>query len=144
MSGGHFNYSQYNLVYLAEEIEELIKSNTDTTKDSYGDTIGRFYEPETIEKFKEAVELLMKAKIYVQRIDYLVSGDDGETTFHNRLMEDLPKPNKKGCYIEEETFGEVYSECVLDIELDILCTYLAEHAIDKKEDCPYWRDNADV
>ena len=29
------------------------------------------------------------AAIYAQRIDWLVSGDDGEETFHQRLAEEL-------------------------------------------------------
>jgi hypothetical protein len=32
---------------------------------------------------------LNQALIYAQRIDWLVSGDDGEDTFHARLAEDL-------------------------------------------------------
>ena len=33
--------------------------------------------------------LLKKATIYAQRIDWLVSGDDGEESFLSRLKEDL-------------------------------------------------------
>jgi hypothetical protein len=29
------------------------------------------------------------AKIYAQRVDWFLSGDDGEETFHERLKEDL-------------------------------------------------------
>ena len=38
---------------------------------------------------REAVKILKIANIYVQRIDWLLSGDDGEETFLNRLSEDL-------------------------------------------------------
>jgi len=47
------------------------------------------YPDEVIEKFKEGVELLRKAQIYAHRIDWLVSCDDGEQTFLERLKEDL-------------------------------------------------------
>jgi hypothetical protein len=32
---------------------------------------------------------LLLAQIYVQRIDWLVSGDDGEDSFHSRLDADF-------------------------------------------------------
>jgi len=35
------------------------------------------------------VEILKKAKIYAQRVDYLLSGDDGEESFLRRLKEEL-------------------------------------------------------
>jgi hypothetical protein len=44
-----------------------------------------------IEKFKEGLEILRKAEIYAQRIDWLISGDDGEESFLERLKEDLGK-----------------------------------------------------
>jgi len=37
------------------------------------------------------LDLLRKAEIYAQRIDWLVSGDDGNDTFLKRLEEDLNK-----------------------------------------------------
>jgi len=58
-------------------------------KDSFGCDIGYHYKPETISKFEEAAVLLRMAKIYSQRIDWLVSGDDGEESFHERLEEEL-------------------------------------------------------
>lgn len=49
------------------------------------------YPDEVIEKFKEGILLLKKAQVYAQRIDWLISGDDGEETFLKRLKEDLEK-----------------------------------------------------
>ena len=37
------------------------------------------------------LKILNKAFVYVNRIDWLLSGDDGEETFHKRLKEDLEK-----------------------------------------------------
>ena len=79
MSGGHFDYKQYHLEDIASEIEELIDRN-----DGFYD-----YSKETLEEFKNAIPLLRKAAIYAQRIDWLVSGDDGEDDFHERLQEEL-------------------------------------------------------
>ena len=47
--------------------------------------------PETIEEFKKGLEIIRKAYVYAQRIDWLLSGDDGEESFHLRLKEDLDK-----------------------------------------------------
>lgn len=49
------------------------------------------YEPETIEEFRKAIKVLREAAVYAQRIDWLLSGDDGEETFHKRLKEELGK-----------------------------------------------------
>ena len=49
------------------------------------------YPDEVIEKFKEGVKILKQAEVYAQRIDWLLSGDDGDETFLERLKEDLDK-----------------------------------------------------
>ena len=77
MSGGHFNYQQYNIQNIADDVEQLIESNDGN------------YSEETIVEFKRGLELLRKAQVYVQRIDWLVSGDDGEETFHKRLKNEI-------------------------------------------------------
>lgn len=81
MSGGHFNYEQYKLQMIADDIEQLIIDNKEDS----------CYSDKTIKEFKAAVALLKVAHVYVQRIDWLVSGDDGEDSFHSRLIFDLEK-----------------------------------------------------
>jgi hypothetical protein len=96
MSGGHFDYDQHKIGYIANSIETLIEGNKKEVADEdrwdevWDDRIYYYdYPDEVIEKFKEGVELLRKAQIYANRIDWLVSGDDGEQTFLERLKEDL-------------------------------------------------------
>lgn len=91
MSGGHFNYQQYKITEMAEEIDELIENNDSTEKDEFGYDIGCHYTPETVAKFKEAAATLRRAAAMVQRVDWLVSGDDGEDSFHRRWDEELAK-----------------------------------------------------
>lgn len=79
MSGGAFNYNDYHITGIADHIEELIRDNEDKSE----------YSEATIQRFREAVKLLREAGVYVHRIDWLVSGDDGEDTFHKRLERDL-------------------------------------------------------
>ena len=89
MSGGYFNYHQYKIDYIADEVEQLIRTNDDTTLNEWGDTMGKNYPANVIAKFKRGLAHLRLAAIYAQRIDWLVSGDDGEETFLERLQEDL-------------------------------------------------------
>jgi hypothetical protein len=107
MSGGAFEYNQYKIGYIADEVGQLIRKNgKEKTKEEMKDEGWRDpdwyekypedkfhykYPDEVIEKFKEGLEILRKAEIYAQRIDWLISGDDGEESFLERLKEDLGK-----------------------------------------------------
>jgi hypothetical protein len=84
MSGGHFDYAQYKLEDIADEIRNLIAQNENTLLNPEGK-----YSAETIAKFLEADKTLRLAAVMVQRIDWLVSGDDGEESFHERWNEDI-------------------------------------------------------
>lgn len=96
MSGGYFNYNQHFINDIADEIEEEIGRNKigwpwvsiSDWRDKYNK---QRYKPETIKEFKKAVKVLRKAYVYAHRIDWFLSGDDGEETFHERLKEELEK-----------------------------------------------------
>ena len=49
------------------------------------------YSNETLAEFRRGIAVLKRASIYAQRIDWLLSGDDGEETFNRRLKEQLGK-----------------------------------------------------
>ena len=49
------------------------------------------YPKEIQEKFEEALKALRIAEIYAQRVDWYLSGDDGEESFLQRLSSDLSK-----------------------------------------------------
>jgi hypothetical protein len=101
MSGGHFNYVQYRLEEEVEKLKNIIEKNnvamtSEEIRDSYfffGDLDETFYHSQysdkTIEEMKKGLEYMSKAAIYLQRIDWLVSGDDSEESFLERLKEDL-------------------------------------------------------
>jgi hypothetical protein len=84
MSGGHFDYAQYRINDIAVEIDEVIESNDDQTLNEWGGKKGNNYPPEIIEKFKEAAHTLRQAQEMAQRVDWLLSCDDGETSFLRR------------------------------------------------------------
>lgn len=75
MSGGAFDYA----------------TNTDTINTLKKEILcfGKKYNKETITKFNKCLKLLEEADVYVHRIDWLISGDDGEDNFKSRLKEDL-------------------------------------------------------
>ena len=89
MSGGHFHYKQHYLLDMAEDIGSEILTNDSTEKNEWGDNIGNHYSPETIAELEKAVKALKLAYVYAQRIDWLLSGDDGEDSFHKRLKTQL-------------------------------------------------------
>lgn len=89
MSGGHFNYIQYKLEDVAEEIQKIVENNTSDEVDEYGQLIGRNYSNETIYELLIGVTFILTAATYIRRIDYLLSGDDGEDTFHSKLSEEM-------------------------------------------------------
>ena len=92
MSGGYFDYQQNRLEYIATSIDELIASNDNTKLNSYGQEIGLHYPPDIIAKFNETRKTLRLAAAMAQRVDWLVSGDDGEETFRERWAKNVDSP----------------------------------------------------
>ena len=88
MSGGYFEFNQYRIDNIVDEIQHLIDTNEDGTVDKYGDRKGKFYPPEVIDKFKEAIKYLQISGKMVHRIDYLVCDDDGIETFLKEWKEE--------------------------------------------------------
>jgi hypothetical protein len=91
MSGGHFQYKQWEISNIADEVEQLILTNGSEYRDKWGDYEGCHFTPETIEEFKKGLVVLRQAYVYAQRIDWLVCGDDGEDSFHRRLKFEMEK-----------------------------------------------------
>ena len=102
MSGGAFDYNQYKIREIWEDIQrELDKQGKEKSKEDL-----KYYPEEYLEKypegrfnpvyrddvqriFKDGIELLKEAEIYAQRIDWYLSGDDGEDSLVSRLQSDL-------------------------------------------------------
>lgn len=78
MSGGHFDYAQHRVWDIADEIERSIARAVESD-----------YPPDIIERFKEAAHTLRQASEMAQRIDWLVSGDDGAEAFRKRWKEEV-------------------------------------------------------
>ena len=105
MSGGTFDYNQRKIRYIADDIEqEIAKSGKPKTQreldeerwrdpswyEKYPEDLNHYkYRDEIIEEFKKGYEMLRKAEIYAQRIDWYLAGDDGEESFLERIKEDM-------------------------------------------------------
>ena len=83
MSGGRFDYDQYNL---AEDIQEIIERNNPLN------TLNPWerHSPEIIARYKEAAYNLERTYQMVQRIDWLESQDDGPESFIERWDAEVP------------------------------------------------------
>lgn len=125
MSGGHFDYQQYRMTDIFESIESLLKKNgqpktKEELKDeswrgpewykTYPEDLNHYkYPDEVVQKFKEGIFFLKKAQIYAQRIDWLISGDDGEETFLSRLKKELGELGNEPS-TESQTWEEIHEE----------------------------------
>lgn len=106
MSGGRFDYNQHKIIDIQEKIQdELDKQGKEKSKEElwmereyyekypeekYNET----YSEEVQQIFKDGIEVLKKAYIYAQRIDWYLSGEDGEENFISRLNSELELLNK--------------------------------------------------
>lgn len=101
MSGGHFDHDQYRIQLIIESIEkELSKQGKLKNKedlwmhkeyyDEHPEEKYYYTYPEDIQQiFKDGILVLKKAYIYAQRIDWFLSGDDGDDSLRERLAEEL-------------------------------------------------------
>lgn len=108
MSGGAYEYQQFAIEHIAEEIEQrLLNAGRPIPRDYYDhwpeinrekrflDETYPDYSQETIAIMKRTIYVLRMAYIYAQRVDWMLSGDDGEETLAIRLKEELDELNAK-------------------------------------------------
>ncbi|SEA60509.1 hypothetical protein SAMN05192529_13224 [Arachidicoccus rhizosphaerae] len=86
MSGGLFEYNQCRLL----DAITLLRNSIETIKKiRSGAEDNRFEFPEmttdTLEKLEQGLKQLRIAYVYMQRIDWFLSYDDGEKEFSKRL-----------------------------------------------------------
>ena len=88
MSGGSFDYVQFRFGEIVESIRSTIANNDSDEKDEWGGTIGEHLPPDIIAKFAETADAVERAAKMVTRVDWLLSGDDGEDSFRCRWTEE--------------------------------------------------------
>lgn len=94
MSGGAFEYKQFHINQLIEDMELLLKRIDKEPIDSFEcDSLKNYVDDK--DSFKAIIitniQHLKMAYIYTQRIDWFISGDDGEDSMYERIDEDLNK-----------------------------------------------------
>jgi len=101
MSGGHFDYRDYQLTQIVDSIKRVLNEqgkpkpkeelymNEDYYKKHPEEKVFYTYPTEVQEKMKEGIKAIKIAAIYAHRIDWFLSGDDGEESFLERLSKDL-------------------------------------------------------
>lgn len=99
MSGGHFDYQDNYLGYIAEQIEQDIEFNdveyeSSKTSDS---PYGFQYQPETIAYMKIMVEELYKLRDLLREYDLAVSGDASEQRFLEKARAVYQDDEVKAC-----------------------------------------------
>ncbi len=117
MSGGYWDYIQYRFTDIIEDIQKKIDNNgkpltEQELKEHYHgpdwfekypeDKFHHKYSDEVLAEFKNAVDAISKAQVYMQRIDWLLSGDDGEESFLSRLKNELSKIESEEKYSIDE------------------------------------------
>lgn len=88
MSGGHFDYVQYRIDNAADDLERFI------ARCDSGEADENPFSPENtaavVAKFRECERTLRRAYAMLQRVDYLISGDDSEDSFFSRWQKEVP------------------------------------------------------
>ena len=95
MSGGHFNYSQWYI----EEISNNLGFDISLQLNKYDDTPK--FSDEVVQEMINGYLMLKIAYIYAVRIDRLMSGDNGEDDFLELLKEDLKELNKAAVSVNQ-------------------------------------------
>lgn len=95
MSGGHFEYKDREINYIADEVQRLIETNNDESLDEYGHKKGYEFSETVIEQFKVGLLALRMAAIYAHSIDYLASSDFGEDSFMKDIKTQVDKLRKE-------------------------------------------------
>ena len=118
MSGGRFEYKQYEIGNIADyvhneicksgkpksehEIKDTKRWSGDDWYEKYPEDLNHYqYTDEVIEELKKGYWILRQASIYAQRIDWLLSGDDGDESFIRRLNDELRQLDNR---MSEEKF----------------------------------------
>ena len=89
MSGGHFDYKQVYLGYIADQLDEDIQYNDvsweEPVKVDDEEYSGYQFSPETIAFMKDTVQQLRDLECTLRELDLAMSGDTGEETLKSNL-----------------------------------------------------------
>ena len=121
MSGGAYDYIQCRLdEVVGRMVKEISLFGKTLTQQDYdrldesdkwwhevGEPLGKITSEEALKRFRECAEIVAKARIAIERADYLVSGDDGDDSFVKRYdeeMDALGKSMADGSFFNPEKY----------------------------------------
>lgn len=95
MSGGRFNYDKdamsWKFQNAANVIHDIAENNHSKELSKFSGTLGYGFSDKTIKELLNGAKYMELAAIYEHRLDWLLSGDDSEETFHEQLQKDLER-----------------------------------------------------
>ena len=98
MSGGHFEYRQYILEDIINKIEET-QADVNTkpiTEDGEWSYYNFVEDKEGFNLICNTAKFYLEmAQVLAHRLDWFLSSDDGEESFHQRTVEDIDKVLEK-------------------------------------------------
>lgn len=95
MSGGFFDYQQHRLEDMAGKLDEVIARSGspieygEDVDPKYAPTHHDSFPPDILARFRETAHELRRVGDMLQRVDWLMSGDDGEGTFRHRWSKEV-------------------------------------------------------
>lgn len=89
MSGGHFDYQEWRIEDIADEIEQRIVNSENPENVGEEQRWCIVESSEALKEMKRGLKIIRQAYIYAHRIDYLFSGDDCEESFVRRTRKEL-------------------------------------------------------
>jgi len=85
MSGGSLDYGYSKIEMITDLIEEEIAQNG--KEDNWGYKVD--HSDAMIEAMLDTIWELKKASVYAKRLEWYLSGDDGEDSYFERIKEDM-------------------------------------------------------
>jgi hypothetical protein len=106
----HYIYNKDGKIYYDDgNTYEVVVYDGEREEWADGDWHLEIEDQDVVDEFKKGLKILRTAAIYAQRIDWFLSGDDGEESFKRRLKEDLDKLENKPL-VDYEYWKQVFKE----------------------------------
>jgi len=114
MSGGYFDYTQFQIEDILSKIKILIDKNEDTSLNEYGEFQYPTFSEGVLNHFKVGYLIIKMATIYIHRMDYLLEDDDGEDSFIERIEEELKPILEELNSMNETLINEEYYKKIIE------------------------------
>ena len=87
MSGGYFDYKEYNIEYIANELEDKIEGEKERIKEEDPFCCS----PQMVEEMERILKRLREDYVLVSNLDYYLDGDMDEKRYFEKTENDLKK-----------------------------------------------------